>query len=1029
MSWYWKWRSYDYDDYSYRSYNNWGYQRKPLSQHQSTSAASASRKYPYLAEYSIKSVKCMECLASIPKGALRLGVIVQDLKDDNKVQHWYDFECFFRKQRPKNTVDIFNFESLKLSDQNNIKQGIQSNTFSILPDSILQNATGQKRAAGTDYFLKQKALRDFTIEYAKTSRAMCRGCLNKILKNEVRISKKNYDTEVGKKFDGQDMWHHVTCFVALREDLGYFESADKLPNFYNLKKEDQDWVLKELYAVNPDDPEIKKSKIDSATPSTSQSQLTQEDENQYEAQNKILFDWRDKLSTLTLKQLKNLLSLNAQVEPDDKGAMLDRLADGMTFGALLPCKKCNGQLVFENGGYMCSGRLSEWAKCDGAEREPERQPFKVSAGLKRKKLAGYVYEPRTRIILSEMPSTSKTGVNYFKPRVIKDAPALYDMLFVIVGKPPKGKDEIKKLVVSMGGKVITKIDEKVAAIISTEIEVEKMNKRMQEAEKYDIHVVPDDFLDEAKNNVGKIADLIIEKSICEWGSDPTNRLPKKETNQYKSIYTKSGPAKVTIKLKGGSAVDPESNLVDCAHVYEENDTKYTVVLGLTDIQLGKNSYHKMQLLQHDSGHSYWIFQAWGRIGTNIGDRETTSHYSLDSAKNFFFEQYKKKTGNDWNNRHDFKKQPNMMYPIDVDFAEEDFKKYEISETPSVLPTPVQDLLKMIFDINAMQKLMLEFELDTQKMPLGKLSKAQMEKAFGVLSELQVLLSDKADRAHFIDASNRFYTFIPHSFGLGTPTILDNEEIIKKKVEMLNSLLELEIAYNLMQTANKGVDDYYKGLNTEIGVLDRNSREFRIIQDYVQFTHTTTHNSYTLIVEEVYTIKRQGEEERFDKFKGLHNHKLLWHGSRVTNFAGILSQGLRIAPAEAPNSGAMFGKGIYFADMVSKSANYCFATSVNPVGLSLLCDVALGNMYDRLDAENIRKLPQGMNSCRGLGKTHPNPQYIQKIGDMVVPTGKGVPQEAAAKSHLLYNEYIVYDVAQVNIKYLVKMRFDFKHRQY
>lgn len=32
---------------------------------------------------------------------------------------------------------------------------------------------------------------------------------------------------------------------------------------------------------------------------------------------------------------------------------------------------------------------------------------------------------------------------------------------------------------------------------------------------------------------------------------------------------------------------------------------------------------------------------------------------------------------------------------------------------------------------------------------------------------------------------------------------------------------------------------------------------------------------------------------------MHNRRLLWHGSRTTNFAGILSQGLRIAPPEAP----------------------------------------------------------------------------------------------------------------------------------
>ena len=63
-------------------------------------------------------------------------------------------------------------------------------------------------------------------------------------------------------------------------------------------------------------------------------------------------------------------------------------------------------------------------------------------------------------------------------------------------------------------------------------------------------------------------------------------------------------------------------------------------------------------------------------------------------------------------------------------------------------------------------------------------------------------------------------------------------------------------------------------------------------------------------------------DRFKPFKKLHNRMLLWHGSRTTNYAGILSQGLKIAPPEAPVTGYMFGKGIYFADMVSKSANYC-----------------------------------------------------------------------------------------------------------
>lgn len=43
------------------------------------------------------------------------------------------------------------------------------------------------------------------------------------------------------------------------------------------------------------------------------------------------------------------------------------------------------------------------------------------------------------------------------------------------------------------------------------------------------------------------------------------------------------------------------------------------------------------------------------------------------------------------------------------------------------------------------------------------------------------------------------------------------------------------------------------------------------------------------------------------------------------------------------TGYMFGKGVYFADMVSKSANYCRVNKSSPVGLLMLCEVALGNM--------------------------------------------------------------------------------------
>lgn len=71
---------------------------------------------------------------------------------------------------------------------------------------------------------------------------------------------------------------------------------------------------------------------------------------------------------------------------------------------------------------------------------------------------------------------------------------------------------------------------------------------------------------------------------------------------------------------------------------------------------------------------------------------------------------------------------------------------------------------------------------------------------------------------------------------------------------------------------------------------------------------------------MFKVERRGELERM-KSADLHNHKLLFHGSSITNYLGILSQGMRIAPPEAPTTGYMFGKGVYFADTFAKSFAY------------------------------------------------------------------------------------------------------------
>ena len=116
---------------------------------------------------------------------------------------------------------------------------------------------------------------------------------------------------------------------------------------------------------------------------------------------------------------------------------------------------------------------------------------------------------------------------------------------------------------------------------------------------------------------------------------------------------------------------------------------------------------------------------------------------------------------------------------------------------------------------------------------------------------------------------------------------------------------------------------------------------------------------------IFKVERKGESETFESVAAkIGNRKLLFHGSSMTNYLGLLSQGMRIAPPEAPAHGFMFGKGCYFADMFAKSYQYCSGFKSK---LLLLCDVALGNEKNLYRAEYVEKLEKKFQSVKGCGR--------------------------------------------------------------
>ncbi|CAI9730721.1 [ADP-ribose] polymerase 1-like [Octopus vulgaris] len=983
---------------------------------------------PYQAEYAKSNRStCKACRTGIKQGNLRMAVMVQSPVFDGKVPNWFHFACFWKRSRVSNHQEIHNFDSLRWEDQKNIKDKIAGGSGGINEKSAAAGGSGP-------------AVSDFKAEYAKSNRSKCRGCEEKIDKDALRLSKKDFTSERAKMYGPQDTWYHVDCFVKNRDELEFADkSVDDIVGYKTLKKEDQKELVEKL-GKGSSTSSRKRKEDDKSKAEAKKPKKETEEEKQMKVQNNLLWGFRDKLEKeISVEALKVLLELNEQAIPSGESKLLDSVSDCMAFGALAKCPECpEGKLTFKSDGYRCTGNITSWTKCFYVTRTPKRKAFKIPSEYHDADvLKKYKYKKRDRVFAAETASSKEGPVSSVD--VLDGLPSkpLKGLKFAIVGNLDFSEEQITQNISNMGGQIVTTIDKNLAACISNKESITKPNKQIKAAKKAGVHVVSTAFLEDVKK--GGVLLMIQKHNLAPWGDDPQKRIivpyvsksgasnPRNDTH-----FTKSIPDKLKMMVKGGAAVDPDSKLAKTAHVIEDGGDIYNAVLGLVDVTSGTNSYYKLQALESDKKSGWWVFRSWGRVGTTIGNNKKESFSYRAAAIQEFKDLYFKKTNNHWWERHNFQKFPNKFYPLDIDYGQDDdnIKKLDLSKSTSTLHKSIQDLICMIFDIESMKRAMMEFEIDLKKMPLGKLSKKQIESAYKVLNELTELVDKKSSVSLFSDASNRFYTLIPHDFGLNKPPLLDTIEIIKQKIEMLDNLLEIEVAYNLLKGGDDGndrmdaIDAHYQKLKTDIEYIERSSEEFDLITKYVQNTHAVTHNQYGLEVVDAYRLERLGEKERFRPFEELANHKLLWHGSRVTNFAGILSQGLRVAPPEAPVTGYMFGKGIYFADMVSKSANYCHTSKNDPVGLILLCDVALGSMYELTSANYVTSLPKGKHSTKGCGRTVPDPSGRQTFDGVEIPMGKGVPSDID-NSSLLYNEYIVYDVAQVKIKYLLRLKFNYK----
>ncbi|KAH3756566.1 hypothetical protein Pelo_11594 [Pelomyxa schiedti] len=540
---------------------------------------------------------------------------------------------------------------------------------------------------------------------------------------------------------------------------------------------------------------------------------------------------------------------------------------------------------------------------------------------------------------------------------------------------------------------------------------------------------------------------LIPEKIIGWNrwdtpAGPAALIAATDSAQAVMPTSPSSPSKAIVDpvALAKRAVNPDSGLSASHHLYSEKGCLFNMVLSNADITSQQNSYYFCQILEPDSGKGsgFVVWMKWGRVGTGIGKDKSEVFKNSKSAVEFFCDKFLDKTGNHWDDRDNFQKKPRGYFPIDVDLEEHttQVKESAANLPESSLEPRVFRLVQLLFDADRMESTMQGLGVDTSKMPLGKLTKRHILSGYQVLKEIEIILASNIPNkeGRFLETSNRFYTLIPHSFPSGqVPPLINNTRLLIQKMSMLEALADIEIASSLLRDDSttssnlNPVDLQFRKLKTSIEALEQGTPEFELLQKYVNNT-TSKSSDFTLSIENAFRVSRMGEDERYAFHRTRQNRMLLWHGSRLTNYAGILSQGLRIAPPEAPITGYMFGKGIYFGDMASKSAEYCKATPENPFGILLLCEVSLGNSLVLTRAKYIEPSElqlSGHHSTKALGAREPDPAVKHLTEDsVIVPLGSEVPT-GAVDPELPNNEYIVYDATQVAQRYLLQVKFHFK----
>ncbi|KAI9010901.1 ankyrin repeat-containing domain protein [Phycomyces nitens] len=511
---------------------------------------------------------------------------------------------------------------------------------------------------------------------------------------------------------------------------------------------------------------------------------------------------------------------------------------------------------------------------------------------------------------------------------------------------------------------------------------------------------------------------------------------------------------VVMEDKKPIEVDPHSNLGNIGYVVcDDDDEPYDIMVMKIEIfsnNYSRNMFYKMSIIYNKLIDVYILWTRWGAFG-ETGMHQKTPFLTKEQVVMEFKALFRAKTGNLWDDKEsNFVSKPGryMLIPAkrdkeDVILEEFDFRQ---SSVESSLHNSLRNTMQLFCNFDFLQ---VAYKRATIDIPIGQVPQKTIDDALDILNQIQKVQTDFEEKRKTLAAyeqhtarklinhelvklSSSYYRLLPRNNTENKsiePMLREGQ--LHFEMARQSDLSYLNFAANLILAAKHHISethpiDYvYQTLGCSLSEVSKDgptANEYTVIRKYMK--STAKHNNYEIA--HLFSASRFGEQERFKPFENNENRKLLWHGSNISNFMGILKQGLRCRPRIAEQHGAQYGHGLYFGDMFSKAISYASngdGFDNKAYKLLLLCEVALGKECEmghyRLDEYSEAK---GHMSIKALGKEQPDPaNAVYDKNGLQIPLGPIMQTKSKSYTYLDYNEYIVRNEAQVKIRYLVLVR--------